>query len=143
LHQLGIVLAILGMVPTFVPPCFQPPNSSLRLLGRVRIALATSFRSSNLATPLLGASLLPPTEAAPDQEADQESNSTENLAETFAWSEALTVRRPLQRAAALGSFAPPGQAADHRRSTLQRGRSLPILAAFSASLTARLCRFTC
>jgi len=95
---------------------------------------------------LLLASLNLPVTSEQNQESDQESHDTEDLSETFAWSEAMTVRRSIQgfrATAAFGSITKHDRPLDQTRSALQRSRAHSILAESSSRMTSRLCRFTC
>src|SRR4051794_15469925 len=135
------------MVQSFAPTCFRPTRPSLRVVGPLKIAIALpGIADTSAALPVTGPSL--PSESGQDQESDQEAEShdTEDLAETFAWSEAITVRRTVQRFASSASLGPvpkPGHASERTRSALQQSRSNAILASSSAGMTARLCRMTC
>lgn len=146
-HRFGIALVILGMMQSLAPTYFRPVRSSLRHLGRFRVALiALGVADLAAGLPWTSPPLAPGSTA--DQEPDQESHDTEDLAETFAWSEAMTDRRSVQRSATTAlfgsfSFAQPGRGAERTRSALQYSQTLSCLAAASSSVTARLCRFTC
>lgn len=155
-QRLGIILAILGMLQALVPLSSRPARSSLRLVGRLRIALA-SIHVAEPASCTLPCCLPSSSEGEPgslsepcrDQESDQESHGTEDLAETFTWtSEAIADRRTVQgngvgAVMAFGSLAKPSRALERTRSALQRSRILPLLAHAAAGATIRLCRFTC
>src|SRR5437868_121388 len=101
------------MVQGLAPTHFRPLRSSLRLQGRLRIAVVSLVINEGAATsrPLLATTPAPPVSLpGQDQESDQESHDTEDLSETFAWSEAMTDRRsvPHTAAAALhGTIAKP------------------------------------
>jgi len=144
-HRLGITLVILGMIQSLAPTNFRPTRSSLRLPTRLRVALAPLGDSESSVLMLVADPTLPsPTE--PNQESDQESHDTEDLAETLAWPPAMTDRRAIQGVRVsdgVGSLAKPASRVDAMRFALQRSRSLSILAADSSLLTSRLCRFTC
>jgi len=146
-HRLGITLVILGMMQSFAPIGFRPTRASLRIAGQLRVTFTSPLDADPAALASMvwaGSSLS--TGTAQDQESDQESHDTEDLSETFAWSEAMTDQRSVQRsgnASTPDPFLKPGRAAERTRSALQRTRALPILAASSANATARLCRFTC
>jgi hypothetical protein len=143
-HRLGITLVILGMVQSLAPTCFRPTRSSLLLLGRLKVAFGI-LGSPEVAAHLLLTSPTSPSQLGPDQESNQESHDTEDLGETFAWSEAMTVRRTVQRAAAVApllSLSKPGRAVERTQSALQRSRALTVLAA-TRSATVRFCRLTC
>jgi hypothetical protein len=144
-HRLGITLVILGMVQALTPTWCRPTRSALRVSKPLRFALVnlddddTSTRLALSEPPL-------PSEPTPDQEQDQDSTDTEDLAESFAWIEALTDRRLIQGStspAPLAPFFKPDRAEERTLSALRRERSLPILAASSACVPARLCRFIC
>jgi len=137
------------MMQSFAPTCFRLTRSSLRVKGHLRIAFAPpADADSDPSTPpyLVWTGPSISAETVRDQEPDQESHDTEDVSETFAWPEAMTDHRSVQRsrtATSPGSLLRPGHAAERTRSALQRSRSLPILAALSADATVRLCRFTC
>jgi len=144
-YRLGITLVILGMVQSFAPTCFRTIRPSLRVAGRLKIAIALpEFVDASTSLPL---NTLPlGSESTPDQETDQESHDTEDLAETFAWSEAITVRRTYHRftsVVTLGPVSRLGSASEKARSALQQSRRDAIVALSSKSMTARLCRMTC
>jgi len=146
-HRLGIALVILGMMQSLAPTCFLPTRSSLSLLGRLRIAFASPLdeNPANTNTEALAWNSAPAS-AQQDQEADQESQDTEDLSETFAWPEAMTDRRSVPRASVATSPGPllkPEREAVRTHAALQRMRAMPILATISANATAQLCRFTC
>jgi len=144
-HRLGIILVILGMMQSLMPTCFRSTRPSLRVAGGLKIALdlidiADVPASQAIAGPTLASV------AGQDQESDQESQSAEDLAETFALAEAIPVRRTVQRFASIASLrlAPmPGRDSTRTQSALHRSRSGAILASLSAGITARLCRMTC
>jgi len=144
-HRLGIALVILGMMQSLAPTCFRPTRSTLRQFGRLSVALARLGESEAPVELLLTGPILPSsTEQNP--ESDQESHDTEDLAETFAWTEAVTDRLSVQGTgapSASGSIAKLVRASDQTQSSLQRSRALSILAASSSSMTTRLCRLTC
>jgi hypothetical protein len=136
---------ILGMVQALMPTWCRPTRSALRVSKPMRIALAILDDEESSARLTLSEPTLP-TEATPDQEPDQDSNNTEDLAEGFTWPEALTDRRSVQGSTSPAPLAPlfkPERAEDRTRSAVQRARALPILAASSAGVSARLCRFLC
>jgi hypothetical protein len=144
-HRLGIILLILGMVQALMPTWCRPARSALRASKPLRIALI-NLDDDETSTRLTLSEPTLPTEPTPDQEQDQDSTDTEDLAESFAWIEALTDRRSIQGStspAPLAPFFKPDRAEERTLSTLQLERSLPILAASSACVTARLCRFIC
>src|SRR4051794_2272175 len=134
------------MMQSLAPTCFLPTRSSLSLMGRLRIAFCSPLNDSPASanTESLAWTSAPP--SAQDQESDQESQDTEDLSETFAWSEAMTDRRSVHRASVATSSGPlfkPEREVVRTHVALQRMRAMPILAAFSANATAHLCRFTC
>jgi len=139
------MLVILGMVQSFAPTCFRTLRPSLRVASRLKIAIALpDLVESSASLPLRTVTL--DSEAVPDQESDQESHDTEDLAETFAWSEAITVRRTVHRSVTADTLGPVprlGSASEQVRFALQRSRIDAIAASSSASMTARLCRMTC
>jgi hypothetical protein len=150
-RRLGIAFAILGVLLTLVPLCSQRTRSSLRLAGRLRIAFASPLVHEH---PLCTLSSCPAPSAndepepGRDQESDHESSGSEDLAETFTWSEAITDRRTFQGKhfaldAANDTLAPPSRARERARSALQSSRALPILARDASLMTLRLCCFTC
>lgn len=144
-YRLGITLVILGMVQSFAPTSFRPTRASLRVAGRLKIANALPDLINDSATfPVTAPTLT--SESGPDQEADQESHDTEDLAETFTWSEAITVRRMVPRftsVVTLGPVSKLGLASEKVRSALHQSRMDAIVASSSANMTARLCRITC
>jgi hypothetical protein len=147
-QRLGNILSILGMLLALVPLSTRPARS-LHQMGRLRIAIAlATIHVDESSTCVLPSCPSPSCEPIRDQESDQESNDTEDLAETFTWSEAITDRRTVQGngvgvVTALGSLAKPSRALERTRSALQRSRVLPLLAADASGATTRLCRFTC
>jgi len=144
-YRLGITLVILGMVQSFAPTCFRTIRPSLRVAGRLKIAIALpDLVDASASLPLNTLPVGPA--SAPDQESDQESHDTEDVAETFAWSEAITVRRTVHRLTSvvtLGPVSKLGSASEKVRSALQQSRMDAIMASSSANMTARLCRLTC
>jgi hypothetical protein len=145
-QRLGIALVILGMVQSLAPTCFRPARGSLRIKGRLLVAIAIPGNTDALAGLLPSTTPTSPSMSGQDQESDQESYDTEDLTEAIAWSGTLTDRRSVKGSspAAPLDFVPrPGRAVVRTRSVLQRSRVLPILANASANVTAHLCRFTC
>jgi hypothetical protein len=143
-HRLGISLVILGMVQGLVPSSLRPVRASLRVMQRLQVALA-SLEIADFPVGLVLNGLPVESESNQDQESDQESHDTENLAETLAWPDGLSERRSVQRTGFWSlscSISPPNLASLRTLSALQRTRSLPILAS-SSSATTRLCRFIC
>jgi hypothetical protein len=135
-HRLGILLVILGMMQSLAPTCLRLTRPSLRLSGYLRVALTTSDDSHLSAHGLPSDSSLVP-ESRPEEESDQESQDTENPAETMAWPEALAEHRSAERSVSPSPLCPfphPGRGAE---------RTLPILSIASSSATTRLCRFLC
>ena len=147
--RLGITLVILGMVQSLAPPCFWPARASLRVMGPLEIAVASLDLAETPACPIAnGPALSSQPGQDPESESDQESESqdSEELAETFVWAEAVTVRRAVHRfapVALLGSIPEPGRSLERTQSALQASRATAILAATSEGLSARLCRLTC
>jgi len=144
-HRIGITLVILGMVQSLAPICFRPARSSLRLLERLRVAFSPLEREDATFGLVLNSSVLPPS-PEPNRESDQESHDTEDLAETFTWTEAMTDRRSVQNpraATPLDTLLKPIRDVERTLLGLQRSRSLSILAFASSNLTSRLCRLTC
>jgi hypothetical protein len=144
-HRLGITLVILGMIQSFAPTNFRPTRPSLRIAGRLPLAIALpGIADASASLPATSPTLT--SESGQDQESDQESHDTEDLAETFTLSEAITVRRTVHRfasVASLGLVPRPGRASERTRSALQQSRANGILASSSSGMTARLCRMTC
>jgi hypothetical protein len=143
--RLGITLVILGMIQSFAPTCFRPTRPSLRINGRLKLAIALPDLADASATLSLAGPTLP-SEPERDQESDQESHDTEDLAETFTWSEAITIRRPVQRFMSVATLGPApiaGQVSERTRSALQQEWANAVLASSSATMTARLCRMIC
>ncbi len=144
-HRLGILLVILGTMQSLAPISLWLTRPSLRLTGPMRIALA-SVGESDRSDRGLPSNPSPATEPRQEEESDQESHDTENLAETMVWPEALAVHRSALRSISpspVCSLPRPGRGAQRTRSALQRSRTLPILSHASSSVTARLCRFLC
>jgi len=144
-HRLGILMVILGMGQSLAPAWFRPARSSLRLMERLRVALTPLESHEGTLGLVLNSSTLP-SQAEQNQESDQESHDSEDLAETFTWTEAMTDRRSVQGlgvSSPLGSISKPGRDATRVRSALQRTRSLSIHAASSSRMTTLLCRLTC
>jgi hypothetical protein len=145
-HRLGIILVILGMMQSLAPMSFRPTRDSLRLRERLQIALAPYQGVAESPDQVLWISTPIPADSRQDPESDQESHDTEDLAETFAWSDAITVGRSIQRSSTASQIgpAPRSERAAHRTSAaLQRSRALPCLSILTSSMTTRLCRFTC
>jgi hypothetical protein len=143
-HRLGVILVILGMVQALAPTYLRPVRSTLRLLSRVRLALP-HLGDTDLLVRLTSTGLPLALSEGHDQESDQESHDTEDLAETFVCSEPMTARRTFQRlriAAAPGPVLKSGRGSGRMPFAPQNSRALSLLAA-SPSLTTRLCRFTC
>jgi hypothetical protein len=144
-HRLGITLVILGMLQSVAPTCFRPGRSSLRIHGRLRVALLTLTNVEPVSR-LAWSGMSMTAEPVQDQESDQESHDTENPAETYTWSLTVSAGRSVQRSGGSVSFGAgqkPRMAAERTLCALQRSRVLPILSAASSSVTTRYCRFLC
>jgi len=140
-HRVGIALVILGMMQSLSPAWFRTVRPALRVANPLKVTL-TWLRIADLSTsPLLSS------EAGQDpQEPDQESSNSEDFTESFTWTEAINVRRTVQRFVSFASLrlAPGSERTTGRTtSSLQQSRTHAILASSSADLIARLCRMTC
>jgi len=144
-HRLGILFVILGMMQSLAPTSLRPTRPSLRISAPLRVALAAPDDFS-LSIRVLPADSSLVTESRQEEESDQESHDTENLAESLAWPEAPAERRSAERSASaspLCSIPQPSRGTQRTCSALQRTRTFPILANASSSVTTRLCRFLC